>query len=282
MSLIVPFLGSESELAAVAERFSRVALGPGDELLIVDNGRRSLRPPRGTGARVIHAGKVRSSYFARNAGAKEATGEWFVFCDADVDPAADLLDAYLEREPAERTGVLAGGVQDHVEGTSLAARLARETSAMSQRASLGNSFMPYAITANCAVRAEAFREAEGFEPLVRSGGDADLCWRLQRLGWELEERPGARVDHRNRSTMRELWSQRRRHGSGAAWLGRRYPGAMPPWSAPALIRDSGRRLASAARSAAQGDREAAALDAAIVSGWWAFELGRYTSNRARS
>jgi GT2 family glycosyltransferase len=283
LSVIVPFLGARSDLAAVASRFAGICTAD-DELLIVDNSAPGHSDadltPALDGARVVRAGGVASSYHARNAGAAEATSEWLLFCDADTEPQADLLDAYFRPGPGERTGILAGAVRDHALGDGVAARLARETGAMEQRPTLENRYMPYAITANCAVRAAAFREAGGFEDAIRSGGDADLCWRIQRLGWQLEERPSALVHHRNRETMGALWRQRLRHGAGAAWLERRYPGAMPAWGLAALVRDSGARLAHGARALAEGDRERAAIEAGVVSGWWAFELGRRTSNRA--
>ena len=45
---------------------------------------------------------------------------------------------------------------------------------------------------------------EPFREDVRSGGDADLCWRLAAAGWELERRTGAAVVHRNRATIGAL------------------------------------------------------------------------------
>lgn len=280
VTIVVPFAGSGAELDVVVRRFAAVKRGDGDEVIVVQNS------PSGPGAgaaddvRIVPAPEVASSYYARNRGAELAQGEWILFCDADTEPDAGLVDSYFEPVPDERTGILAGAVHDHVAGDSLAARLARETAAMSQRTTLDNPFMPYAITANCAIRAAAFRQAGGFEASIRSGGDADLCWRLQRLGWGIEERPGAAVQHQNRPTMRAVWRQRLRHGAGAGWLESRYPGAMPRWGLAALVRDSSRRLAGAARSGIAGRREAAALEAAEVSGWWAFELGRRLPNRA--
>jgi hypothetical protein len=52
--------------------------------------------------------------------------------------------------------------------------------------------------------------------------------------------------------------------AAARWLAHRFPGAMPKWNLLALSRDS----------AAQLRRGDLALQAAVVSGWWAFELGR--------
>lgn len=280
VSVIVPFAGSAEELAAVVRLFAGLRREPGDEVIVVDNGPGHRPAPAAAGVSVLWAGEIASSYHARNAGARAAGGEWLVFCDSDTEPVGALLDAYFDPSPAARTGILAGGVRDHVIGSGLAAQLARETASMSQERTLRNPYMPYAITANLAVRAEAFEEAGGFEPSVRSAGDADLCWRLQRLGWRLEERHAASVLHRNRESMPALWRQRLRHGAGAAWLEERYPGSMPRWGIAALARDSARELLAALAALVRGERDRAAVRAAIPTGWWAFEIGRRLPNRA--
>ena len=121
----------------------------------------------------------------------------------------------------------------------------------------------------------------GFEDQVRSGGDADLCFRLRRAGWELEERPFAIVTHRNRTTMRALARQRARHGAGAAWLHALYAGSFPPDRGPKRVARSLRQLGRAAVDRARGDRDAATLGAVGFVFHWSFELGRlFGSNHA--
>jgi hypothetical protein len=260
----------------------RLELRPGDELLIVDNCWPPGPAPALEGVRTASAPEMASPAHARNVGAAASAADWLVFLDADTEPEPALLDRYFDPAPAERTAILAGGVEDRGEGGSLAARMAVATGAMRQDASLRNGFMPYAITANCAIRRAAFEEAGGFEARAQAGEDADLCWRLQRLGWGLEERPRALVRHRSRESLSELWRQRFRHGAGAGWLERRYPGAMPAWGLPALVRDSLQRLGAGAAARFRGDRDELALAATTVSAWWAFELGRrLASNEAR-
>ena len=50
---------------------------------------------------------------------------------------------------------------------------------------------PYAKTANCLVRRAAFEEVGGFVDDVRSGGDADLCLRLQDARLGIRASPGS-------------------------------------------------------------------------------------------
>ena len=278
--MVVPFTGAPEQARAAAARFAPFA-ARGDQVVLADNADPPAAPDGLPGVEVVPARGHASAGCARNAGAERARGEWIVFCDADVEPAPDLLDRYFQPPPGPRCAILAGAVIDHPEGDGIAARLARATETMSQRHTLDNPYLPYAITANCAVRAAAFREVGGFVADVQWGEDADLCWRLVRAGWEIEERPAAVVHHRNRDTLRAVWRQRARWGRGAAWLDARYPGSMPRWGLAALARESAARLARGTRGRLRGERGRLALEAATVSTLWAYELGRLTPNRAR-
>jgi GT2 family glycosyltransferase len=116
---------------------------------------------------------------------------------------------------------------------------------------------------------------------VRSGGDADLCFRLRAAGWGLERREEAAVVHRNRATVPRMLAQRARHGAGAAWLARRWPGAQSRRRWPGLARWSARRAAQGLAAAARGDRDEALLGLLDGPAVWAFELGRLVPNRPR-
>ncbi|MEA2222866.1 MAG: mycofactocin glycosyltransferase, partial [Solirubrobacteraceae bacterium] len=139
----------------------------------------------------------------------------------------------------------------------------------------------FAQTANAAVRRAAFVQVGGFEERVRSGGDADLCFRIRASGWELERRDEAAVVHHNRQTVTRMLAQRARHGAGAAWLAQRWPGALPRRRWPGLILWGARRAAQGGMAAARGDRDAALLGLLDGPAVWAFELGRFIPNRPR-
>jgi GT2 family glycosyltransferase len=134
---------------------------------------------------------------------------------------------------------------------------------LDQATTLAHPRAPYAQTANAAVRRSAFEAIGGWPDPVRSGGDADLCWRLAAAGWGIESRPQARVRHRNRATLRALLAQLHRHGSGMQWLDRRYPGSFPP--------PRPRQLASRLKLLARGRL----LDFLSL---WAADLGRLRAN----
>jgi GT2 family glycosyltransferase len=284
VDVILPFRGSAADLERVAQRLGSLELLPGDTVTIADNRRGATDDRRGHVA-IVGAGERQTSYHARNRGVARGDAPWVVFLDGDVRPPPDLLARYFARLPADHVGLLAGTVVDEPpsagEATTAAARYAWLKSSMSQEVTLAHGAWAFAQTANAAVRRAAFDRVGGFEEGVRSGGDADLCYRVRAAGWTLERREEAAVVHRNRATISRMLAQRARHGAGAAWLGRRWPGALPRRRWSGLAWWSMRRAAHGLAAAARGDRDAALLGLLDGPAVWAFELGRLIPNRPR-
>ena len=239
---MIPVAGSAGQVLDAVTRARGLALHEGDTLTVVDNRGVGLTDPD-----VLVADQVHTSYFARNAGARRGSAPWLLFLDADVHAPPHLLDRLFADEPGPRTAVLAGAIVDEPGGPGAprGGALGGAEQSMSQEITLQRGRWAFAQTANCAVRRDAFETVGGFRSDVRSGGDADLCWRLVAAGWELERRAGAAVVHRNRATIA-------RHARPAlpAWHGRRL--ARPRASG----RDAGLEAAGARRvvAAASGGR----------------------------
>jgi GT2 family glycosyltransferase len=276
--VIVPFAGSEPQLEEMLRRLEPLRLRDGDEVVLVDNRRltkaRAVAPP--APIRVIAAPELASSWYARNRGVAETTGEWLVFVDADTRPTADLLDRYFEPQPAANVAVLVGGVRDWATAETRCARYVSSRRKMEQEIVLQNAYRPYGQTANCAVRRDAFVAIGGFNTEELSAGDADLCWRLQGVGRGLEYRPAAYVDHENRKRFRDLFRQLMRHGSGLDWLEQRYPGCSPPPTIRELIGRVPHYLIAAARAES---REQALFALADLGSLYARDLGRLLRRR---
>lgn len=283
VSVVIPFAGSADDLTRLARDLERMVRAPTDELILADNRRPGSAPlPEASlpsGARIVRADRQPGPGPARNAGASVANGDWIVFIDADTRPAPDLIEAYFDPAPGPGTAVLAGAIEDVATRSTLVSRhdVARER--MSQGMTLRRS-SPYAQTANCAVLRSAFESIGGFDEQAR-GEDADLCFRLFRAGWEMEVRAGARVVHRAREEFRDWLSQQVRHGRGAAWLERRYPGEFPARGWRFLINRLVYLGAQSARSLVRGDREQAGFAVLDLIRIWAFELGRLRSDQPR-
>ena len=283
VDVVVPFRGSARSLADVVSRLHRLRLLAGDTVTIVDN------TPGGVGGavapsppiRILPAATRQSSYHARNRGAAAGSHSWLLFLDADVQPVPDLLDRYLTVAPEARTAVLAGAVRDLGSASgreSLAGRYARVRRLIDQANTLQVAH-PYAKTANCMVRRQAFEQVGGFVDDIRSGGDADLCFRLRDAGWALELRPEASVDHGSREHLLGLLGQRARHGSGAEWLEHRYPGFVGPRRRMiGLARNLVEGAGGSAVSLVRGEREQALVRLIDPVSNAAFDLGRRIPN----
>jgi GT2 family glycosyltransferase len=286
VDVIVPFAGSAQALAEVQAALLALRRAPGDTLTVVDN-RPAATPDLPAPApeiRIVRAPERQSSYFARNRGVEGGSAPWLVFLDADTRPEPGLLDGYLDPAPAGDAGVLAGALldEDAHDAAPLASRFAAARRPMSQEITVDRAGLGYAQTANCAVLRAAFTAVGGFADEIRSGGDADLCFRIQRAGWRLEARPEARAVHSNRESLAALLRQRARHGSGAAWLDRRYPGTFPSGSRLGLIAWAVQGVPRATRDYRRGSRETARLDLVEIAAGWAFELGRHLPNTTRA
>ena len=223
VTVIVPFHGDERAASVTMAALAAIELRDRDELLVADNtaaGVLAARFPEG-----FRTAATRQPYSARNEAAARAANGWLLFTDADCRPRPDLLDAYFEPQPADVVGALAGEIVAADRGhPTLAQRYAADRRLLSSELFLSHPYKPMGATANLLVRREAFDAIGGFAEGIRSGGDADLCWRLQDAGWSIEHRPRAVVGHEHRATVRALLRQSARTAAGTRWLEQRHPG----------------------------------------------------------
>jgi GT2 family glycosyltransferase len=282
VTVVVPFRGRRGHASRLAEALAAIERAPGDELIVADNSEDgSAAGPLARIARVIPATGERSSYHARNAGARRAANDWLLFVDADCEPRPDLLDRYFGEPVPDDCGLLAGAIVGLDGQSSLLARYTRDRRFYDGERGLGaNGTLEggAAPTGNLLVRRAVFEWLGGFEEGIRSGGDFDFCWRAQAAGWRLLRRPGASVAHRHREHLGPFLAMVARYGSGAAWINRRYPGASPRWGLIPGLTGSVRDIAvNVARR-----RPTEALYRAIDAlGLVAYTVGYARSNDAR-
>lgn len=278
--MVVPFRGEQAQLEQLSDRLARLELSPGDSLVVVDNtpgsARRAAIP-------VVHAAERLTPAYARNRGAARGDAEWIVFLDADVAPPQDLLDRYFASPPSERTALLCGGIVDEPvpAGGPPVARYVHLRELMSQEDTLSFRW-GFPKTANLACRRAAFEQLGGFREGIRGGEDADLTYRFKAAGWEHERREDAAVVHLSRPTVPSFVRQKLTHGSGLAWVERRYPGAAPRRRLPGLLwwglRTAARGLGRAARTR---DRDQALWAVFEPLEIVTHELGRWLPNQRR-
>jgi GT2 family glycosyltransferase len=280
VSVITPLGGTGADIDAALARLGRIERRPGDEILIVDNTPDSslndhqvLDPT----IRVVPAPEEFSSYYARNVGAKVAKGDWLLFVDGDCVPSETILDDYFAEAIASDCGAVAGGVLPFPDQTGLLVRYAQTRGILDQGLALRHPFRPYGATANLLLRAAAFADVGGFAEGIRSGGDADFCWRLQDRNWGLGSRPEAFVHHLHREDLGDMLRQFARYGRGRAWLEQRYPDARAESN---LLKGFSNAGAGVATSLARGRVEGAVFSlldfALLVAG----RIGSLKGNQA--
>jgi cellulose synthase/poly-beta-1,6-N-acetylglucosamine synthase-like glycosyltransferase len=230
VSVIVPIYNGETDLpdllnALLSQTYDRERV----EYLLVDNNSRDRTSDliqdaiqagsnRGIKVRGLIEAAVQSSYAARNTGIRAANGEILVFTDADCRPLSGWLHHLIAPFIDPAIGIVAGEVQAFP-GNSVLEKFAERYETLSQKHTLAHSFLPYGQTANLAVRRQALEQAGLFRPHLTTGGDADLCWRIQQqTQWKIQFAEAAIVQHRHRTTLSELRQQWQRYGRSNRYL----------------------------------------------------------------
>ncbi len=204
----------------------------------------------------VSATLERSAYHARNAAGRSASGEWMLFLDADCTLGPDLIEGFFATPIPAAVGVVAGSVVHAPNRASLSARRAEARFAGQDEFLLGAAAMPAGSGQNLLIRSAAWRAVGGYCEGLRSGGDVEICWRIQEIGWAFEFRFAARVVARSYETLAGMRLQARRYGAGRRWLRQRSGETM---ARPALFRPIWRAPAAAAWHLLHGRREAAAF-----------------------
>lgn len=156
--------------------------------------------------------QIQSSYAARNAGIRASTGEIIAFTDADCRPQPNWLYALIQPFADPAVG-LVGGATVALPGKTLLEKYAERKNILSHNFGLSHPFCSYGATANLAIRRQALEQVGLFRPYLTTGGDVDMCWRIQRQSsWQFYCAEQAIVQHRHRATLQELLNQWRRYG----------------------------------------------------------------------
>ncbi len=223
VSVVVPVFNAESTLQGCLDALLDQDF-PGEqyEVIVVDNGSRdgtwSLLERYSPRIRRLQETQVRGSYAARNAGIRASKGSIIAFTDGDCVPDRRWLSLLVEGFNDPEVGCVGGEILALAPATS-AERYAEAKGILRQKQTLKNSYRPFFQTANVAYRCEVFHDIGLFEHSLESGGDADLCWRLQeQTSWKLRFQEAATVLHHHRTSWRELWKQFERYGRGRASL----------------------------------------------------------------
>ena len=230
VSAIVPIYNGEADVPGLIDCLLAQIYPAGQvEYLLVDNGSCDRTPKllqdavakasaQGISLRPLSENQIQSSYAARNAGIRAANGEILAFTDADCRPQPDWLQSLVQPFLDSAVGLVAGEIQA-LPGTTLLEQHAEREETLSQKHTLAHPFYPYGQTANLALRRSIFDQVGLFRPYLTTGGDADLCWRVQQQSnWQLHFAESAIVRHRHRTTLKQLRNQWQRYGRSNRYL----------------------------------------------------------------
>lgn len=221
------------------------------EVVLADNGSVDGAPEREaerTGARLLRTGGNLGYGRAANLGARDASGEWLVVANPDIEWAPGSLDtlvAAADRWP--RAGSLGPLIREpdgstYPSGRALPSLRIGAGHAVFAKVWPGNPWTARyqrqqeltAATERAAgwlsgscllVRAEAFRAVGGFDPsYFMFFEDVDLGDRLGRAGWENVYVPAAHVTHLGGHSWRSAPERmiRAHHSSALRYLSHRY------------------------------------------------------------
>ncbi|MDP9352066.1 MAG: glycosyltransferase, partial [Chloroflexota bacterium] len=228
VSIIVPVFNGEHTLRACLDSLVAQDFPEGHyEILVVDNGSTDSTPAiidsYGPRVRGLTETRVRSSYAARNTAIRASHGYILAFTDADCIPDPKWL-SLLVAGFADPTVGCVGGEVLALDPSTPAERYGHRRGILRQASSLKATYRPYFVTANVAYRREVFDQIGLFQFGLETGGDVDMCWRLQeQTDWELRLQSDASVLHHHRTGTRELWRQYQRYGRGRTILRALYP-----------------------------------------------------------
>lgn len=172
----------------------------------------------GLNLKALNENNIQSSYAARNQGIRQATGEILAFTDADCRPLNHWVEELVKPFIDEKIGIVVGEIEA-LPGNSFLEKYAERNSVLSQKFLLEHPFFPYGQTANLGIRRIIFTKIGLFRPYLTTGGDADICWRIQQqTDYQLTFAPTAIIRHRHRSNFKELKSQWQRYGRSNFYL----------------------------------------------------------------
>ena len=194
LSIIIPAYQAEAHLP----RLLGSIVPPGEhelEVIVVDDGSRdgTVAVAREAGCRVVRMGRNLGPAAARNAGARVASGEIFVFTDADIEFFPDTLLRVL------------GAFEAHPECGAVVGTLSTEPVAPDWLSRYKNLYMAYSyrkagpwvtvtFTSLTAVRAAAFRDCGGM-PDVYPNEDRAFGIALSRRGHRIRLEHDLQVRH---------------------------------------------------------------------------------------
>lgn len=234
ISIIVPVLNAERDInRCIGSLMNQNYPQDRYEVIIIDNGSvdktisiLNRYYDYHNNIKILHESN-KGSYSARNTGIKNSKGEIIAFTDSDCIVSENWIRELSKGFISDNIGCVVGAVHSYQDNTNkgdtLVERFSKSKDIMSQERTLNSNFLPYGETANVAFRKNVFHCIGYFDEIFKSGGDADIAWRMQLLTtYKLIYRPESIVEHHHRVTLKDLFLQHFKYGLGLAMLNKKY------------------------------------------------------------
>ena len=269
ISVVIPARNVATELEAQLGGLAAQEVPVPWEVVVADNG--STDDTREVAARwrdrlplrIVDASAQAGVNFARNLGAREATGELLLWCDADDVVQPGWMAAYWRTRDEWD---MAGGFID-VSVLNGPAALARHADV--KFGGLNHfGWLRTFMGCNFAVHRRVFTAIDGFDESFSGGcDDVDFAFRGQLAGFRLGYVPEAAVAYRLRETLRDTVRQHYRYGITRVHLFRKFrPVGMPRRSWKHTVRAYALTIARAPDLLTRGGRGRWVVDAAFLIG----------------
>lgn len=235
LAIVIPVRNAEHLLPECLAAISK-QLRDGDSLVVVDDASDDGTPAvaERLGAEVIRRRVPGGPYAARNDGWRATTQGYVLFTDARCVAREGLLDQVRTAATHDPALIFADIVVRT--GQRLAERVAARRQHLRLAYYRDDSFLPFFPTAGLGVKRAALDAVDGFR-VTESGGDADLCWRIQLAGFrDVQEVAQPLIEWRPRSDVWSLVQQWAKYGRSNAQLRHsfRSSGATAPAPQPTL------------------------------------------------
>jgi glycosyltransferase involved in cell wall biosynthesis len=212
LSVVIPCLNAAGTIAQQLDALAGQSWPGGWEVIVADNGstdrsREIVESYRGRlpGLKLVDASDKRGQAHARNLGAAAATGDAFLFCDADDVVASGWL------EGMGRALAVHDFVACRYDNEKLNPVWVQRTHLNPQKDGLTAydypPFLPHAGGGGLGVRRSVHEAVGGFDESMPALEDTDYCWRIQLAGHSFHFAPEAVVYIRHRHDPRSIYRQ---------------------------------------------------------------------------
>lgn len=170
--------------------------------------------------------------YARNVGARAATGEIVAYTDDDCVADPDWL-TYLTRAMIDQKVDAIGGPNITPPSDGWISRCVASSPGNPSHVMLDDRHAEHVPGCNMAYRRDVLLGIGGFDTQYRQAGDdVDLCWRLLDEGREIGYAPSALVWHHRRCTVKAYLKQQKGYGRAEAMLQFKHPQRFSEYGQP--------------------------------------------------